>query len=96
MMATSTLTTKGQITIPQSVRKALGLQAGDKVDFVQEEPGTYKVVALRKDVKALRGRFAGRVSRPVSIDQMAEAIASEATKQVLGKSRKQSKRSKSA
>ena len=95
-MATSTLTTKGQITIPQSVRKALGLQAGDKVDFVQEEPGTYKVVALRKDVKALRGRFAGRVSRPVSIDQMAEAIASEATKQVLGKSRKQSKRSKSA
>ncbi len=95
-MATSTLTTKGQITIPQSVRKALGLQAGDKVDFVQEEPGTYKVVALRKDAKALRGRFAGRVSRPVSIDQMAEAIASEATKQVLGKSRKQSKRSKSA
>ncbi len=95
-MATSTLTTKGQITIPQSVRKALGLQAGDKVDFVQEEPGTYKVVALRKDAKALRGRFAGRVSRPVSIDQMAEAIASEATEQVLGKSRKQSKRSKSA
>lgn len=95
-MATSTLTTKGQITIPQSVRKALGLQAGDKIDFVQEGPGTYKVVALRKDAKALRGRFAGRVSRPVSIDQLAEAIASEATKQVLGKSRKQSKRSKSA
>ncbi|MDQ3446827.1 MAG: AbrB/MazE/SpoVT family DNA-binding domain-containing protein [Pseudomonadota bacterium] len=95
-MATSTLTTKGQITIPQSVRKALGLQAGDKIDFVQEGPGTYKVVALRKDAKALRGRFAGRVSRPVSIDQMAEAIASEATKQVLGKSHKQGKRSKSA
>ena len=76
-MATSTLTSKGQITIPQSVREALGLQAGDKVDFVREEPGTYKIVAVRKDAKALRGRFAGRVARPVSIEQMAEAVATE-------------------
>jgi len=91
-MPTSTLSTKGQITIPQSVRKALGLQAGDRVDFVQEEAGAYKVIALRKDAKALRGRFAGRVSRPVSIEQMADAIAAEATKRARGKSAKQSKR----
>jgi len=76
-MATSTLTSKGQITIPQSVRDALGLQAGDKVDFVREEPGTYKVVALRKDARSLRGRFSGRVRRPVSIEQMGDAVAAE-------------------
>lgn len=91
-MATSTLTSKGQITIPQSVREALGLQAGDKVDFVREEPGTYKVVALRKDAKTLRGRFAGRVGRPVSIEQMADAVAAEIAQRARRKPAKRIKR----
>ena len=83
-MPISTLTSKGQITIPQSVRDALGLQTGDKVDFVQEEPGAYKVVPLRKEAKALRGRFAGRVTKPVSIEQMADAVAAEAEQRIRG------------
>ena len=91
-MPTSTLTSKGQITIPQSVREALGLQAGDKVDFVQGEPGTYKVVALRKDAKALRGRFAGRVSRAVSVEQMADAIAAEVAQRARRKPAKRVRR----
>ena len=91
-MATSTLTSKGQITIPQSVREALGLQAGDKIDFVREEQGTYKVVALRKDAKALRGRFAGRVARPVSIEQMADAVAAEVVQRAGREPSKPSKR----
>jgi hypothetical protein len=34
------------------------------------------MVPLRKDVRALKGRFAGRVvQQPVTIDQMDEAIA---------------------
>lgn len=95
-MPTSTITSKGQITIPQAVREALGLQSGDRIDFVQEEPGTYKVVALRKDAKALRGRFAGRVSRPVSIGQMADAVATEVEQRAQGRTRgRQSKRRKS-
>ena len=35
-MATSVMTTKGQITIPIDVRKELGLKTGDKVEFRQE------------------------------------------------------------
>ncbi len=77
-MATSTLTSKGQITLPQSVRQALGLEAGDKVDFVKVEDG-YKLVPLRKDIRTLKGRFAGRVERPVSLEEMDEAIAESAT-----------------
>ena len=61
-MPTSTLTSKGQITLPQAVRQALGLETGDKIDFVEVEGG-YKLVALRKDVRGLKGRFAGRVPR---------------------------------
>jgi antitoxin PrlF len=44
-MATSTLTSKGQITLPQVVRRTLGLEAGDKVDFVSDAAGGFKVVA---------------------------------------------------
>jgi AbrB family looped-hinge helix DNA binding protein len=77
LVPTSTLTSKGQITLPQAVRRALALETGDKVDFVEVEGG-YKLMPLRKDVRALKGRFAGRVERPVSLEEMDEAIA-EAT-----------------
>lgn len=77
-MATSTLTSKGQITLPQAVRNALGLEAGDKVDFVEDDAGGFRVLALRKDVRELRGRFAGRALRPVSIADMAAAVETEA------------------
>lgn len=76
-MPTSTLTSKGQITLPHTVRKALGLDTGDKVDFV-EVPGGYKLVPLRKDIRTLKGRFAGRVDKPVSVEEMDEAIAEAA------------------
>ena len=76
-MTTSTVTTKGQITLPRDVRKALALDAGDKVDFVAVEGG-FKLVPLRKDVRAVKGRFAGRINRPVTIDEMNEAIAQSA------------------
>ena len=78
-MPTSTVTTKGQITLPRDVRKALALDAGDKIDFVAVEGG-FKLVPLRKDVRTVKGRFAGRVDRPVTIDEMEEAIAQSAAK----------------
>ena len=81
-MPTSTVTTKGQITLPRDVRKALALDAGDKIDFVAVEGG-FKLVPLRKDVRTVKGRFAGRVDRPVTIDEMEEAIAQSAAKSAL-------------
>jgi antitoxin PrlF len=36
----STITSKGQLTVPQEIRKRLGLQAGDRVEFVVEEGRT--------------------------------------------------------
>jgi antitoxin PrlF len=77
-MSVATLTSKGQITLPHSVRSSLGLQAGDKLDFIADDAGGFKVVALRKDVHALRGRFAGRVAKPVSVQDMNEAVQNEA------------------
>jgi antitoxin PrlF len=77
-MSTATLTSKGQITLPQAVRQALGVEAGDKVDFVAQADGGFRVVALRQDAQRLRGRFAGRASEPVSLKDMADAVQAEA------------------
>jgi AbrB family looped-hinge helix DNA binding protein len=76
-MPTATLTSKGQITVPQSVRRALGLQTGTKVDFVPSGDG-FKVVPLHGTTVSLKARFAGRAAGPVSLADMDEAIADEA------------------
>lgn len=36
----STMTSKGQLTVPQEIRRRLGLQTGDRVEFVVEEDRT--------------------------------------------------------
>ena len=82
-MSTSTVTSKGQITLPRDVRKALGLGVGDKVDFVPAEGG-FKLVALRKDIGGLKGKFAGRVKRPITVKEMDEAIAESAAESEEG------------
>lgn len=40
MKNSSTISSKGQITVPQEIRKRLGLQPGDRVEFVVEEGRT--------------------------------------------------------
>ncbi|MEH6459549.1 AbrB/MazE/SpoVT family DNA-binding domain-containing protein [Chitinimonas sp. JJ19] len=73
-MATATLTTKGQVTIPAAVRGALGLHAGDRVDFVELEKGQFAIVAATKSVGDLKGLL-NKPTKPVSIEDMNEAIA---------------------
>lgn len=74
----STVTTKGRITIPKSIRKYLGLKPGDRVKFLLHLDGT--VVLLPKvPAAALRGMLRSRRRRPVSIEQMEKAIAAGAS-----------------
>ncbi|MGA9545413.1 MAG: AbrB/MazE/SpoVT family DNA-binding domain-containing protein [Candidatus Sulfotelmatobacter sp.] len=40
MNNSSTISSKGQVTVPQEIRKRLGLQTGDRVEFVVEEGRT--------------------------------------------------------
>jgi antitoxin PrlF len=40
MTPSSTISSKGQITVPQEIRKRLGLEPGDRVEFVVEEGRT--------------------------------------------------------
>ena len=73
-MATATITSKGQITIPKEVRDALGVEPGDRVEFVAQEKGVYRVVAATRDVKHLKGVIA-KAAKPITIEAMKRAIA---------------------
>ena len=73
-MSTATLTNKGQITIPRTVRHDLRLQPGDRIVFVQIAPDRYEFVAATSEVTALKGMF-GPTKKPVSLTGMNEAIA---------------------
>ncbi|WP_298157871.1 AbrB/MazE/SpoVT family DNA-binding domain-containing protein [Ferrovum sp.] len=78
-MSTATLTSKGQITIPAIVRATLGVEAGDRVEFVQVEPGRFELVAATQSVTALKGLVLKPAS-PVTIDAMNKAIATRGAK----------------
>jgi AbrB family looped-hinge helix DNA binding protein len=73
-MPTSTLTSRGQTTIPKPVRDALHLQPGDRVEFILEED---RVILRRADadLTALDGLLDRSDQEPVSIEAMHEAIA---------------------
>lgn len=73
-MTTATLTSKGQITIPAAVREALGVDAGDRVEFVEVVPGRYELIAATHSVGELKGMF-GKPRKAVSIEAMNAAIA---------------------
>ena len=55
----STMTVKGQVTIPKAMRDFLNLAPGDKVEFTYLEDGGIRVTAA-KPVKAAAGRSRGR------------------------------------
>ncbi len=68
----STITSKGQITIPAEVRKHLGVAQGDKLSFVIADDGTIEIkAATYPDVASLAGA-AGTLPEPMSWDQMRE------------------------
>ena len=76
-MATAVVTSKGQITIPKAVRDRLGVDSGDRVEFVELEKGVFTVVAATRDLRALKG-IVPKPRKPVTVEQMNRAIASRA------------------
>lgn len=70
----ATMTSKGQITIPKSVRDLLQLRTGDRVDFVVENDGTVVLVPVTHSVKSLKGMLP-KPAKAVTLDEMNEAIA---------------------
>lgn len=57
MNPSSTISSKGQVTIPQEVRRRLGLQEGDRVEFVVE--GERTLIRPARQVDNPFERYAG-------------------------------------
>ena len=72
-MASATVTSKGQITLPKCVRDRLGVEAGDRLEFIESEQG-FLVVAATRDIRTLKG-IVSRPKKPVAIEDMNSAIA---------------------
>ncbi|MBS0308339.1 MAG: AbrB/MazE/SpoVT family DNA-binding domain-containing protein [Proteobacteria bacterium] len=75
-MATATLTSKGQVTIPASVRAALGLDTGSRIEFVETGSGQFSIVAATSPVQALKGVLR-KPNQPVTLEDMDSAIAAQ-------------------
>ncbi len=74
-MTTSTLTSKGQITLPKEIREHLRLRIGHKVEFLVDRAGNVVLRPRNHDIRALKGIVRSRRRRPVSVGEMNEEIA---------------------
>ncbi len=70
-MTEATITSKGQLTIPAEVRKAMGLETGHRVVFTRLADGTTVMRAKTRSILDARGLLAPlRGKRKVPIDRM--------------------------
>lgn len=75
-MRESTVTTKGQTTLPKDVRKVLGLQPGDKLRYILLD-GEVRILRARP-VLDLEGALKRPGQKTVTLEEMDEAIAAGA------------------
>ena len=72
------LTKKSQVTIPESVKETLGIKAGDAVVFDVYKDAV-RILAFSKrsvDIMSLPRKYRTTPKRPVSVEDMNEAIRS--------------------
>lgn len=66
----STLTSKGQITVPAEVRRHLGVGVRDKVVFLIDDDGSVRVRPAKYSTVASLAGAAGKLKSPLSWDEM--------------------------
>ena len=72
----STITQRGQTTIPAEVRERMNLHPGDRLAYIQDERGRWLIEA-QPGMSALRGIGRGYAKRKASRDFEAETHAAE-------------------
>ncbi|HOO71599.1 MAG TPA: AbrB/MazE/SpoVT family DNA-binding domain-containing protein [Spirochaetota bacterium] len=72
-MAHSILTSKGQITIPKTVRNKLNLKTGDKIIFTVRN-GEVTLKPASKTVKEVFGLLSGKQDKSYTLEQINEKL----------------------
>lgn len=73
-MSESSITMKGQTTLPKTVRQALDLGPGDRLRYVILDGGQVRIMRTRS-VSGLAGMLRRTSQAPVTLNQMDEAVA---------------------
>ena len=73
-MVTATLTTKGQITIPKSVRDSLHLHSGDRIAFVLHGDTEAVLKPITKSVDDVFGTLHVASQPRRTVEEMNEAV----------------------
>ena len=74
-MPSSTLTSKGQITLPKEVREHLQVKEGDRIDFLIDDAGQVVVKSPRSRLGELWGMLHEPGRKALSVEEMDAAIA---------------------
>lgn len=81
----STITSKGQITLPLVIRRHLGVDYNGKVAFVVEPSGDIKVKNIKyPDIQSLRG-VAGALKKPLLFKEMRQIAEEDRLNKKYGK-----------
>jgi antitoxin PrlF len=75
-MLHSTVTSKGQTTIPQKIRKALRIKAGDKLEY--EVDGERATIRVHAGIRSLKGALASKKGKGMPFRRIREAAAEAA------------------
>jgi AbrB family looped-hinge helix DNA binding protein len=73
-MATATLTTKGQLTIPKNIRDALRLHTGDKIEIIVMKEGEAIIRPIAKKVDDVFCRLKRPDQKVATLEDMDRAI----------------------
>lgn len=73
-MATATLTTKGQVTIPQEIRETLKLHSGDKIEIIVTKKGEAIIRPISKKVDEIFCKLHRSGRKAVTLDAMDDAV----------------------
>ena len=75
-MPHSTVTSKGQTTIPGKIRKALRIKPGDRLEYILE--GDRITLRVHPGTRSLKGALASKKGKGMSFAQIREAAAKAA------------------
>ncbi|MEM9481241.1 MAG: AbrB/MazE/SpoVT family DNA-binding domain-containing protein [Verrucomicrobiota bacterium] len=80
-MTTSTISSKGQTTIPVEVQRKLGVRPGDKLQYFFEEDGTVSLLPKTASISDLRG-ILPKPERALSVEEMEDGLAESAAERM--------------
>ena len=70
MSTESTLTSKGQTTVPKAIRESLRLKPGDRITFTPMPDGTVLMRVKNKSVMSLGGSLRRRGRKVLRVDEL--------------------------